>query len=474
VPGFPDILLALDRSERRGLREQLQQQLRLAIQQGRLPAAALLPPSRVLARELGVARSVVVDTYEQLTADGYLGTRRGSGTRVLPTTKPAASDATVHTQAKHTVRLVGGLPDPALFPRAEWLRHYRWALNNVPTQQLGYSGPLGALPLRAALSDYLTRVRGVVVQPDRMLVTSGLTQAITLLCRALRGRGAQTVAVEDPGFGFHREAIANAGLQVLPIPVDDNGLDVARLAEHDIAAVLVAPAHSYPTGAVLSPQRRTALVEWAQHNGVLVIEDDYDAEFRYDRAPIGALQGLAPERVAYAGCVSKTLTPALRLGWIVLPGRLIEDVARQKLLDDMGTTMLEQLTLARFIETGGLTRHLRRVRPIYRRRLDAALEAVAASLPEAVPKRVAAGLHLYVQLPTWCDELRLVDAAFQRDVLIEGASWHWSVPRSAPPALVMGYGAIDERAIRIGLEILGSIYREQQPNYASGRRRKRR
>ncbi|HWF27501.1 MAG TPA: PLP-dependent aminotransferase family protein, partial [Mycobacterium sp.] len=282
------------------------------------------------------------------------------------------------------------------------------------------------------------------------------------LCRALRDRGAETVAVEDPGFGFHREAIANTGLQVLPIPVDDDGLDVARLAEHNVAAVLVAPAHSYPTGAVLSPARRTALIEWAQDNDVLVIEDDYDAEFRYDRAPIGALQGLAPESVAYAGCVSKTLTPALRLGWIVLPGRLVEDVARQKLLDDMGTTMLEQLTLARFIDTGGLTRHLRRVRPIYRRRLDAALEAVATSLPDAVPRHVAAGLHLYVELPKCCDELRFVDAAFKRGLLIEGASWHWSVPRSAPPALVLGYGAIDERAIRGGLEILGSIYREQQ------------
>jgi GntR family transcriptional regulator / MocR family aminotransferase len=474
VPGFPDILLALDRSGRRGLREQLQQQLRSAIQQGRLPAAALLPPSRTLARELGVARSVVVDAYEQLAADGYLGARQGSGTQVLPTTKPVPGNPTAHPEPVHTVRLVGGLPDPALFPRTEWLRHYRWALNTVPNQQLGYSGPLGALPLRAALTDYLTRVRGVVVRPDRVLITSGLTQAITLLCRALRGRGAETVAVEDPGFGFYREAIANTGLRVVPIPVDDDGLDVARLAEHNVAAVLVAPAHSYPTGAVLSPARRTALIEWAQDNDVLVIEDDYDAEFRYDRAPIGALQGLAPERVAYAGCASKTLTPALRLGWIALPGQLVEDVARQKLLDDMGTTMLEQLTLARFIDTGGLTRHLRRVRPIYRRRLNAALEAVATSLPDAMPRRVAAGLHLYVQLPNWCDELGLVDAAYKRGLVIEGASWHWSVPRSAPPALVVGYGAIDEPAIRNGLKILASIYQAQQASHGPHLRQKRR
>jgi GntR family transcriptional regulator/MocR family aminotransferase len=318
--------------------------------------------------------------------------------------------------------------------------------------------------LREALTDYVARVRGVVVGCDRVLITSGLTQAITLLCRALRGRGATTIAVEDPGFGFHREAVANTGLRVVPIPVDDDGLDVVRLAEHNIDAVLVAPAHSYPTGAVLSPARRTALIEWAQDNDALIIEDDYDAEFRYDRAPVGALQGLAPERVAYAGCASKTLTPALRLGWIALPGEVVEDVIRQKLLDDMGTTMLEQLALARFIDAGALTRHLRRVRPIYRRRLDAALEGVAAWLPDAVPKRVAAGLHLYVQLPQWCDELGLIDTAYKRGLLVEGASWHWSDQRSAPPALVLGYGAIDDAAIRDGLEILASIYEEQRAN----------
>ena len=471
VPGFPDILLALDRSGRGGLREQLQHQLRLAIQQGRLPVAAPLPPSRTLARELGVARSVVVDAYEQLAAEGYLDARQGSGTRVLPTTKPVPADPTLHAAAPHTVRLVGGLPDPALFPRAEWLRHYRWALSTVPNQRLGYPGPLGEASLREALTHYVTRVRGAVVRSDRLLITSGLTQAIVLLCRALRKRGAEAIAIEDPGFGFHREAIANTGLRVVPIPVDDEGLDVVGLAEHDVAAVLVAPAHSYPTGALLSPARRTALIEWAHTKDALIIEDDYDAEFRYDRAPIGALQGLAPERVVYAGCASKTLTPALRLGWMTLPGRIVEDVVQQKLLDDMGTTMLEQIALARFIDTGGLTRHLRRVRPIYRRRLGTALGALAVSMPDAVPKRVGAGLHLYLQLPDWCDELCLVDSAYKRGLVIEGASWHWSVPRSAPPALVVGYGAIDEPTIRAGLTTLASIYREQDAHHPNRRQK---
>ena len=216
------------------------------------------------------------------------------------------------TRNLHAQRLVQ-IPPPGLFCRriagprpfpraAEWLRHYRSALNSVPSQRLGYPGPLGALPLREALTSYIGRVRGVAGTPDRVLITTGLTQAIVLLCRALRSRGVRALAVEDPCFRFHREAIANTGLQVVPIPVDADGLEVARLAEHDVGAVLAAPAHSYPTGAVLSAARRTALIKWAHDHEGVVIEDDYDAEFRYDRLPIGALQGLAPQRVAYAGC----------------------------------------------------------------------------------------------------------------------------------------------------------------------------
>ena len=357
-----------------------------------------------------------------------------------------------------SVRLIGGLPDPALFPRTEWLRHYRAALNNVPNHDLGYPGPHGTLPLREALAGYVARVRGVATRPDHLLITSGITQAVVLVARALRTRGVDAIAVEDPCFGFHRQAITNAGLRVVPVPVDEDGIDVAKLLAHNIRAVLVAPAHSYPTGSVLSATRRSALVTWAHDNDGLIIEDDYDAEFRYDRAPIGALQGLAPQRVAYAGCASKTLAPALRLGWLAVPDWLIDDVVVQKLLDDMGNTVLEQLALARFIESGGLARHLRRVRPIYRRRRDTALASIATSLPGAIPVGVAAGLHTYVRLPRSCDEAQLLDAARKRGVLVEGASWHWSAPAAAPPALVVGYGSIAESTIRDGLGTLGAIY----------------
>ena len=447
----------MDRSARRRLREQLEQELRRAIQDGRIAAGTLLPPSRTLAGDLDIARSVVVQAYAQLTADGYLEARRGSGTRVLPVA-PAHPGPPRDAPGPSVTGFVGGLPDPALFPRTEWQRHYRAALTALPDRELGYPGPLGAFALRQALAGYLGRVRGVVTTPDRMLIATGFTQALVLLCRVLRSRGARAVAVEDPCFGFHRQAIERAGLRAVPIPVDEDGLDIEHLAAAGVGAVLVAPAHSYPVGAVLGGARRTALLDWARRHDGLVIEDDYDAEFRYDRAPLGALQGLAPEYVVYAGCASKTLSPALRLGWVAAPSQLVNELLTEKLFDDMGTALLEQLALARFLDSGGFTRHLRRVRPIYRARRDAALRAVATFLPAAVPTGVAAGLHLCVRLPPETDERRLVDTARDQGVFVEGAAWHWADPAAAPPALVLGYGGLGESAIHRGLAILGTVH----------------
>ncbi|MCV7358116.1 GntR family transcriptional regulator/MocR family aminotransferase [Mycolicibacterium fluoranthenivorans] len=456
--GFsPELLIHLNRSQR-VVREQLAQQLRAMIRDGRLPAGARLPPTRVMARDLDVARSVVVDAYQQLIADGYLSARQGSGTRVLPVSSDRPAVDSRSAEVTSAIGLFAGLPDPALFPRAEWLRHYRTALQALPDGRLGYPGPAGVQELRDALADYLSRVRGVAAAPENILVCSGITQAITLICRALHARGVRTIAMEDPGFGLHRQAIINAGLNVTGVPVDDDGLHVNALDNLDVGALLTAPAHSYPTGAVLSTPRRTALLRWARQRNMVIIEDDYDAEFRYDSAPLGALQGLAPEHVVYTGCVSKTLTPALRLGWMVLPRWLTGAVVHQKLLDDTGTSVLEQRALARFIETGGLTRHLRRVRPIYRHRRDAAVQATATALPGAAVKGIDAGLHLYVELPQWCDEADLLTAARERGIVIEGASWHFHSPAVAPPALIIGYGSTTEATVGDALTRLGEVY----------------
>lgn len=458
--GFPpDVLVALDRAGGRGLRFQLEGELRRAVQDGRLTAGARLPPSRALAGDLGVARSVVVGAYGQLVADGYLQARQGSGTRVRAIDAHAPSRI-ARAERPATAQFIGGLPDPACFPRRDWLRHYRAALATAPDAALNYPGPHGALQLRAALASYLGRVRGVATSPERMLIATGFTQALVLLCRVLRARGVERVAVEDPCFGLHRQAIVATGLQPVLVGVDEDGIDVAALAARAAGAVLVAPAHSYPTGAVLSPARRGQLVAWARQHDALIIEDDYDAEFRYDRAAVGALQGLAPDHVVYAGCASKTLSPALRLGWLAAPDTLIDELAREKAFDDLGSGLLEQLALARLLDSGDFTRHLRRVRPLYRARRDAALGAVVEHLPDATPTGIDAGLHLYLRLPDRCHETTLIDVARNRGVHVEGAAWHWADPDSAPPALVLGYGSQTEPAIRRGVATLGAVYRD--------------
>ena len=378
---FPaDLLVQLDRSRPRSLRVQLERGLRKSIARGSLPPGTALPPSRVLAAELDVSRSLVVGAYEQLVIEGYLEARQGSGTRVRA--QGLRGDGTGDGSADYEPSGAGpapatrdggirrsGLPDPALFPRSDWLL---------------YPHARGEPELRAALTAYLGRVRGVRTTPDQIVVCGGFSQAVTLLCRALGRRGVTRVAVEDPCFSLYRRIIRSTGLEPVPVPVDGQGLRTARLAGLDVGAVLLSPAHSYPSGAVLSADRRVQLLEWARAADALVIEDDYDAELRYDRLPVGALQGLDPDHVIYGGTVSKVLSPALRLGWIAAPPRLTGDIARAKFLEDFATEALGQLTLARFIESGAFARHLRRVRPVYRARRDSLLAALRTHLPSVL------------------------------------------------------------------------------------------
>jgi GntR family transcriptional regulator / MocR family aminotransferase len=484
--GFPsDLLVDVGNGQGSSKRGRLEAALRSGIQRGQLIPGAALPPSRVLAEELAISRSVVVEAYANLTADGYLEARPGAGTRVRgdphldhPSLRFAdtAEDALRRQRAAvaaprfqpprrpspplgaPTLRLFGGLPDPALFPRTRWLRHYRSALVAVPDPDLTYPDMLGTPSLRAALAAYLGRVRGVATTADRIVVCSGFTQGLTLLCRALHRKGARRVAVEDPCFAHHRTAIERTGLETVPVPVDAFGIDPDGLP-NDVAAVLVAPAHSYPSGGTLHAGRRHALIAWATRTGAIIIEDDYDAEFRYDRQPIGALQGLAPEQVVHIGCASKTVTPALRLGWIAAPQALVDDLEQEKLYDDMGSNLLDQLAFARFVDSGDFSRHLRRVRPVYRARRDATLSALAAHMPEVRPQGEAAGLHLHVLLPAGVDELEFAAEAYARGVLVEDGAWHWAQPEEAPPSIVLGYGSVGEATIRRGIAILAEARR---------------
>jgi GntR family transcriptional regulator/MocR family aminotransferase len=451
----PDLLVHIDRAVPTGIRAQIEQQLRAGVRDGRLHPGTRLPSSRALATRLGVARGVVVEAYEQLAAEGWIVSQQGSGTRVAPAAAAPASDSEpwpFDDPMRHDFAL--GVPDLAAFPRAVWLKAMRRVLKDVPDARLGHPDPRGAAPLRTALAAYLGRQRGVVTTADRIVVTTGFWQALSVVCQALAARGATRLAMEDPSFVYHRHIVQRAGLTPVPIPVDRTGLRIDLLALSGADAVLVTPAHQSPTGVVMAPERRTALLGWAHEAGAFVIEDDYDAEHRYDREPVGALQGHAPERVIYGGTASKTLAPALRLGWVAVPAELQRSVAFEKGMADAGSPVLEQLVLADLIEHGDLDRHLRRTRAANRGRRAALATAVAEHLPDARLHGIPAGLHAQLDLPPGCDEHAVVEAAAKRGVRVEPLSNHRFEDRGAAPAILLGFGSMTEQAIGRGVAAL--------------------
>jgi GntR family transcriptional regulator / MocR family aminotransferase len=455
MSGSLDVLLRLDRG-RAPLRAQIEDQLRDAVRGGRLASGAALPSSRALARELGVSRGVVVEAYAQLVAEGYLVSRQGAPTRVSEAASPgpgAAPAAAGERPPRFDFRT--GRPDVSLFPRTAWLASLRRALRDAPDARFDYGDPRGAPELRGALARYLGRVRGVVCDPERVVVTSGMAQGMALFARSLTPGGAQRIAMEDPSSAPGRAQLASNGLEIVPVPVDGDGLEVDRLPAVD--AVMVTPAHQFPLGVVLAPDRRAALLDWAALTGAVVLEDDYDAEYRYDRQPVGAVQGLAPDLVAYAGSISKTLAPGLRLGWLVVPERLIDAVTSAKASDDLGTPVVEQLALADFLERGQLDRHLRRTRTVYRDRRDALVTALGRLLPECTIAGVAAGLHLVVRLPAGTDEQAVLDAARARGLGLSGISEHRIEPGA--PALLLGYGRLPEPTVEPAVRALADSLR---------------
>jgi GntR family transcriptional regulator / MocR family aminotransferase len=449
----PELLIQLRGGRRRA---QLEKRMRELVRDGTLAPGTRLPSSRALADDLGVSRRLVVEAYAQLLAEGYLLARHGAGTYVAA--NAAVADDVSARPPAHAPRLdfFPGSPDLAGFPRTLWLRALRDVLREAPPSAFAYPDARGAPELRSALAMYLRRVRGVVVEPESIVVCAGATQGLALLARTLARSGVGAIAVEDPGLPPHRSVLSYAGLKVRGAPVDEHGLDVGAVDGMGVAAVLATPAHQCPTGVALSPRRRGELIQWARAGG-LVIEDDYDAEFRYDRAPLAALQGLAPDHVVYLGTVSKTLAPGLRLGWMVLPGSLVGGVAEAKFLEDMGSSTLEQLALARLLETAAYDRHLRRARRRNRGRRDALLAAVARSIPQARVTGVSAGLHALVRLPGAVDVRRLLSLAAARSLGIYPLSWHMIDPPAETDALVLGYGNLSEAAIDEGIERLGKV-----------------
>ena len=376
----PELLLALDRTAVEPLRSQLERALRDAIRSGRLAAGERLPSSRELARELGISRGLVQECYSQLQAEGYLSTRTGSATRVAAGAHDVpALPAPAPPQPRLRVDFRPGVPDLTSFPRADWV----WAVREVSRiagpDALGYGDPRGSAELRRVLAAYLRRVRGAVADPERIVICSGVAQGLNLMLRAVAREGVRQIAFEDPGHPEDLAGAQRAGLEPVPVAIDEHGIRVDALTATGARAVLVTPAHQSPTGVVLAPGRRQQLAEWAAEADGSILEDDYDAEFRYDREPVGALQGLAPDRVALLGTVSKSLAPALRLGWVVCPPRLAEWIADEKELDDRGSPGLDQLALARLIESGRYDRHLRRMRGVYSGKREALIAAPGAA-----------------------------------------------------------------------------------------------
>ncbi|TDC54959.1 PLP-dependent aminotransferase family protein [Actinomadura sp. KC345] len=460
-----DLHLPLDRTAGR-LAAQIAAGFRAGVRSGRLTAGTRLPSSRDLARDLDVSRGVVVAAYEQLTAEGFLVARRGDGTRVAslarpdegppphgapsPVPRPAPEPALPYD-------LWPGRPDLSAFPRERWLAAARAALRALPHEELTYPDPAGVPALRAELAGYLARVRAARTDPARVVIMNGVAQGLSALLRLLRAEGHAVLAVEDPTHDRQLPMLEDSGLRLARVPVDGEGVDVGALARTGARAVLVTPAHQFPTGVVLCPARRAELIAWARDVDGLILEDDYDAEFRYDREPVGCLQGVEPDRVVLLGSVSKSLAPALRLGWAVAPPAMAGRLREHRENTDLGAPVLDQYALAELVGGGGYDRHLRAMRRRYRSRRDALAEALCHHLPGAVVRGVSAGIHLYVELPDGCDEAEVVARAARAGVSVAAAHPMWSPARAgdARPALVLGYARLPEPRLVEAARLLG-------------------
>ncbi|MFJ7989837.1 PLP-dependent aminotransferase family protein [Streptomyces sp. NPDC096351] len=485
----------------------LQEALRDAVRSGRLAPGTRLPSSRALAADLGVSRGLVTEAYEQLTAEGYLRSDRGAGTWVGeaargrpggtparggagtpapgrgtgtpggsgPATRARAADARGTGHGTHARGGAGphaggagaprvrvdfrpGTPDLSLFPRSAWSAAQRAVLARLPHPSLGYPDPRGLPELREALAALLTRRRGVVADPERLVVCSGVAQASTLLGFVLRARGHGAIGVEDPGSPEHGRLFSSTGLDTLWLPLDGEGLRPEPLAASGVRAVVVTPSHQFPSGISWSAERRAALLAWARAVDGHVLEDDYDGDFRYDRAPVGALQGLDPERVVYAGSVSKSLAPGLRLGWMLVPGELLAEVVERKRTMDLGNPVLDQAVLAEFVTRGAYDRQLRRCQRAYRERRDALLAALAEHLPGTEVSGIAAGLHVIARVPGRYGptERFLARAAAAGVVLRPLEEYGTARPGDGDVRLVIGYAHLAPSVVAAGIRAVAA------------------
>ncbi|MEP6630858.1 MAG: PLP-dependent aminotransferase family protein [Lapillicoccus sp.] len=466
----PELMIRLDRTGA-ALALQIQEHLRVAIREGRLVAEERLPSTRGLADQLGVSRGTVVEVYEQLVAEGYLDSAVGSGTRVakIPGAERQRTQGTQGTQRtqgtpaapgpKPAIDFEYGIPDLGSVPLRDWVWAMGEATRTLPTDGLGDEEPAGLRHLRDVVSAYHRRVRAGCATADDTVVVGGFRQGLAFTFATLARSGIDVVGLEDPGPREHDVIARRAGLSVVPVPVDAEGLDVAALRATPARAVLVTPAHQCPTGVALSPARRHELVVWADEVDGVIIEDDYDAEFRYDRQAVGSLQGLDPERVFALGSVSKTIAPAIRIGWVLAPPRFLAALTREKQLSSRGAPGLDQEALALLIESGRFDRHLRRVRALYRARRDTLAAEVAAVFGPDRLQGLAAGCHTVLLLPLDVDEDAVVEAARAQGVGVTGLREYRLTHTPADPALLLAFGNLSEHQLVRGVHAIAEAIR---------------
>ena len=459
----PDLTITLDRTGA-PLAVQIQEHLRVAIREGRLAAGERLPSTRRLADHLGVSRGTVVEVYEQLVAEGYVDSAVGSGTRVaelLGGDARRGNRRTVAPPAMSPARFdfEYGIPDLRSVPLRDWAWAVGEATRTMPTAGLGDEDPAGSRHLREVITAYHRRVRAGCATADDAIVVSGFRQGLAFVLATLGRMGVDAVGLEDPGPREHDRIAGRAGLTAVPVPVDAEGLDVAALRKTPARAVLVTPAHQCPTGVALSPARRRALVAWADEVDGVILEDDYDAEFRYDRQPVGSLQGLAPDRVIALGSVSKTLAPAIRIGWILTPHRFVDALTEEKHLSSRGAPGLDQEALALLIESGRFDRHLRRMRDLYRARRDVLTREVTAVFGPDSLHGLAAGCHAVLALPTDVSEDAVVEAARTLEVRISGLGRYRLTRKPADPALLLSFSNITEQQLVLGVHAIAEAVR---------------
>ena len=459
----PDLMISVDRTGA-PLALQIQEQLRVAIREGRLLGGERLPSSRRLAEHLGVSRGTVVEVYEQLVAEGYADSAVGSGTRVarIPGVERHSREQAPRAEVARPsfeIDFEYGIPDLGSVPLRDWVWAVGEATRTLPTAELGDEDPAGSRHLRTVVTAYHRRVRAGCATADDAVVVGGFRQGLAFTLATLARSGIDTVALEDPGPREHDVIARRAGLTAVPVPLDDEGLDVAALRASPARAVLVTPAHQCPTGVALSPTRRRELVAWAHDVDGLILEDDYDAEFRYDRQPVGSLQGLGQERVFALGSVSKTIAPAIRIGWVLAPPRFVEVLTEEKQLSTRGAPGLDQEALALLIESGRFDRHLRKVRDLYRARRDVLAEEVTAVFGPGRLRGLAAGCHTVLLLPADVDEGAVVEAARSLGVHVNGLR-HYRLTRTpAPPALLLAFGNLSEHQLVRGVHAIAEAVR---------------